>query len=112
MNSYLCDNDSLVKNILVGLRDLVDFFPASLATIISYFSSEITRGIWKPVEMNGIDWPSPVANLISIEAEIKDILASAGVHVPSCYAGIFFYPIFASSSYFNVSFLLVYLLFY
>ncbi|CAA6654567.1 unnamed protein product [Spirodela intermedia] len=75
------------RELTTGLRDLVDFFPASLATIISYFSSEITRGIWKPVEMNGIDWPSPVANLISIEAEIKDVLASAGVHVPTCYAG-------------------------
>ncbi|MQM19972.1 hypothetical protein Taro_052985 [Colocasia esculenta] len=71
---------------LLGLRDLVDFLPASLATIISYFSAEITRGIWKPVPMNGTEWPSPAVNLLSIEAEIKDILASAGVHVPTCYA--------------------------
>lgn len=69
----------------VGLRDLVDFLPASLATIISYFSAEITRGIWKPVPMNGIDWPSPSPTLLSTESEIKEILASAGVHIKSCY---------------------------
>ncbi|KAG1371452.1 mediator of RNA polymerase II transcription subunit 33A [Cocos nucifera] len=68
-----------------GLRDLVDFLPASLATIISYFSAEITRGIWKPVPMNGTDWPSPGATLLSVESEIKEILASAGVHIASCY---------------------------
>lgn len=68
-----------------GLRDLVDFLPASLAAIVSYFSAEITRGIWKPVPMNGIEWPSPGASLHSIEAEIKEILASAGVQIPSCY---------------------------
>ena len=68
-----------------GLRDLVDFLPASLAAIVSYFSAEITRGIWKPVPMNGIEWPSPGASLHSIEAEIKEILASAGVQIHSCY---------------------------
>ncbi|KAF6172667.1 hypothetical protein GIB67_041990 [Kingdonia uniflora] len=70
-----------------GLRDLVDFLPASLASIISYLSAEITRGIWKPVTMNGIDWPSPAANLLSIESEINEILAAVGVTVPSCSAG-------------------------
>ncbi|ONM60557.1 Mediator of RNA polymerase II transcription subunit 33A [Zea mays] len=68
-----------------GLRDLVDFLPASLAAIVSYFSAEITRGIWKPVPMNGIEWPSPGASLHSIEAEVKEILASAGVQINSCY---------------------------
>lgn len=29
---------------LSGLRDLVDFLPASIAAIIDYFSSEVTRG--------------------------------------------------------------------
>ncbi|PKA61809.1 Mediator of RNA polymerase II transcription subunit 33A [Apostasia shenzhenica] len=73
------------SHVFTGLRDLVDFFPASLATIISYFLAEITRGIWQPVSMNGIDWPSPAANLLSIESEIKEILASAGVMLPdSC----------------------------
>ena len=42
--------------------------------------------------MNGIDWPSPAANLLSVESEVKEILASVGVHVPSCYACKFFYP--------------------
>uniref|UniRef100_A0A1D1Y8M9 GMP synthase [glutamine-hydrolyzing] n=2 Tax=Anthurium amnicola TaxID=1678845 RepID=A0A1D1Y8M9_9ARAE len=75
------------RDLTTGLRDIVDFLPASLATIVSYFSAEISRGIWKPVQMNGIEWPNPAPNLLSIEAEIKDILASAGVHVPTCYAG-------------------------
>jgi len=33
--------------------------------------------------MNGTDWPSPAANLQNIEAEIKEVLAATGVHVPS-----------------------------
>ena len=33
--------------------------------------------------MNGIDWPSPAANLQNIEAEIKEVLAATGVQVPS-----------------------------
>ncbi|XP_038988885.1 mediator of RNA polymerase II transcription subunit 33A-like isoform X2 [Phoenix dactylifera] len=73
------------RDLTTGLRDLVDFLPASLATIISYFSAEITRGIWKPVQMNGTDWPSPAGNLLSVESEIKEILASAGIHIASCY---------------------------
>lgn len=72
------------RDLTTGLRDLVDFLPASLATIVSYFSAEVTRGIWKPVLMNGKDWPSPAANLLTIESEIKEILAAAGVNVPSC----------------------------
>eukprot|EP00262_Sarcandra_glabra_P009875 TRINITY_DN2462_c0_g2_i1.p1 TRINITY_DN2462_c0_g2~~TRINITY_DN2462_c0_g2_i1.p1 ORF type:complete len:484 (+),score=64.20 TRINITY_DN2462_c0_g2_i1:206-1453(+) len=75
------------RDLTTGLRDLVDFLPASLAVIISYFSAEITRGIWKPVSMNGVDWPSPAANLMSVESEIKEILAVAGVNVPLCSAG-------------------------
>lgn len=72
---------------LAGLRDLVEFLPASLATIISYFSAEVTRGIWKPVPMNGTDWPSPAVILKSVESEIKEILESVGVSVPSCFTG-------------------------
>ncbi|KAL5974895.1 hypothetical protein ACLOJK_031569 [Asimina triloba] len=75
------------RDLTTGLRDLVDFLPASLAAIVSYFSSEISRGIWKPVSMNGTDWPSPAANLLLIESEIKEILASAGVSAPSSYPG-------------------------
>lgn len=67
------------------MRDLVDFFPASLAGIVSYFSAEITRGIWPNVAMNGIDWPNPEKSLHLIEAEVKDILARAGVHIQNCY---------------------------
>ncbi|KAJ6839217.1 uncharacterized protein M6B38_316745 [Iris pallida] len=73
------------RDLTTGLRDLVDFLPASLATIVSYFSAEITRGIWKPVLMNGTDWPSPAANLHSFESEIKEVLKSVGVHYPSSY---------------------------
>ncbi|XP_020108026.1 mediator of RNA polymerase II transcription subunit 33A-like isoform X2 [Ananas comosus] len=73
------------RDLTTGLRDLVDFLPASLAAMVTYFSAEITRGIWKPVAMNGTDWPSPAATLHSVESEIKEILASAGVCVNSCY---------------------------
>lgn len=71
-----------------GLRDLVDFLPATMAVIISYFSAEVTRGIWKPVPMNGTDWPSPAANLLSIESEMNEILASAGVTASNFYPGM------------------------
>lgn len=53
-----------------------------MGTIISYFSAEVTRGIWKPASMNGTDWPSP-ANLSTVEQQIKKILAATGVDVPS-----------------------------
>lgn len=75
---------------LAGLRDLVDFLPASIAAIISYFSAEVSRGIWKAVPMNGTDWPSPAPMLPSIESEIKEILTAVGVSVPCCSAGMFF----------------------
>ncbi|KAI9152792.1 hypothetical protein LWI28_001261 [Acer negundo] len=70
------------RDLTTGLRDLVDFLPASLAAIISYFAAEVTRGIWKPVPMNGTDWPSPSPILPSVESEMKEILAGAGVNVP------------------------------
>ncbi|GFY82543.1 REF4-related 1 [Actinidia rufa] len=76
------------RDLTTGLRDLVDFLPASLAAIISYFSAEITRGIWKQVSMNGIEWPSPAANLTSVESEMREILAAAGVNVPSFLTGV------------------------
>ncbi|KAK3016179.1 hypothetical protein RJ639_007019 [Escallonia herrerae] len=71
------------RELCTGLKDLVDFLPASLATIISYFSAEVTRGVWKPVFMNGTDWPSPATNLPNVEEQIKKILAATGVDVPS-----------------------------
>jgi hypothetical protein len=37
--------------------------------------------------MNGTDWSSPAANLQNIEAEIKEVLAATGVHVPSLMVG-------------------------
>ncbi|KAF6171643.1 hypothetical protein GIB67_042158 [Kingdonia uniflora] len=75
------------RELATGLKDLADFLPASLATIVSYFSAEVTRGIWKPVFMNGTDWPSPAANLSTTEEQIKRILAGTGVDVPSLVAG-------------------------
>jgi hypothetical protein len=33
--------------------------------------------------MNGQDWPSPAANLLSIQGEVKDILAAVGVDMPN-----------------------------
>lgn len=76
-------------NFISGLKDLADYLPATLATIVSYFSAEVTRGIWKPAYMNGTDWPSPAANLSSVEQQIKKILATTGVDVPSLAAGSF-----------------------
>lgn len=70
-----------------GLKDLADFLPASLATIVSYFSAEVTRGLWKPAFMNGTDWPSPAANLSMIEQQIKKIVAATGVNVPCLAIG-------------------------
>jgi len=70
--------------LISGLRDLADFLPASLAAIVSYLSAEVTRGIWKPVMLNGMDWPSPAATLPVVESEIKEVLAFAGVHINIC----------------------------
>ncbi|KAE9463899.1 hypothetical protein C3L33_04085, partial [Rhododendron williamsianum] len=75
------------RELATGLKDLADFLPASMATIVSYFSAEVTRGIWKPASMNGTDWPSPGANLAIVEQQIKKILAGIGVDVPSLVAG-------------------------
>nr|GMD68260.1 mediator of RNA polymerase II transcription subunit 33A [Ipomoea batatas] len=75
------------RELCTGLKDLADFLPASLATIVSYFSAEVTRAIWKPAFMNGTDWPSPAANLSNVEEQIKKILAATGVDVPSLVAG-------------------------
>lgn len=72
-----------------GLKDLADSLPASLATIASYFSAEVTRGLWKPAFMNGTDWPSPAANLATVEQQIKKILAATGVDVPSLSVGVY-----------------------
>ncbi|CAN6328728.1 unnamed protein product [Urochloa humidicola] len=69
------------RDLITGLRDLADFLPASLAAIVSYFSAEITRGIWKPVMLNGTDWPSPAATLPIVESEINEVLTSAGVNI-------------------------------
>ncbi|XP_038693797.1 mediator of RNA polymerase II transcription subunit 33A-like isoform X2 [Tripterygium wilfordii] len=71
------------RDLTTGLRNLVDFLPASVAAIISYFTAEVTRGVWKPVTMNGIDWPSPANVLPILESDMKEILAAAGVNIPS-----------------------------
>ncbi|KAG9154144.1 hypothetical protein Leryth_000609 [Lithospermum erythrorhizon] len=75
------------RELATGLKDLADFLPASLAAIVSYFSAEVTRGLWKPALMNGSDWPSPAANLSMVEQQIKKILAATGVDVPSLPLG-------------------------
>ncbi|CAK9151038.1 unnamed protein product [Ilex paraguariensis] len=75
------------RELATGLKDLADYLPASLAAIVSYFSAEVTRGVWKPAFMNGTDWPSPAANLSMVEQQIKKILAATGVDVPSLAAG-------------------------
>lgn len=80
--------------LISGLKDIADFLPASLATIVSYFSAEVTRGVWKPAFMNGTDWPSPAANLSLVEQQIKKILAATGVDVPSLSIGLQIYFFF------------------
>ncbi|KAL4351458.1 hypothetical protein GQ457_06G029490 [Hibiscus cannabinus] len=75
------------RDLATGLKDLADFLPATLATIVSYLSAEVTRGIWKPVFMNGTDWPSPSANLFMVEQQIKKIIAATGFDVPSLAIG-------------------------
>ncbi|WVZ62432.1 LOW QUALITY PROTEIN: hypothetical protein U9M48_012186 [Paspalum notatum var. saurae] len=75
------------RELATGLKDLADFLPASLATIVSYFSAEVTRGVWKPASMNGSDWPSPSANLSMVEEHIKKIVAATGVDVPRLVTG-------------------------
>uniref|UniRef100_A0A0E0HCD7 Mediator of RNA polymerase II transcription subunit 33A n=1 Tax=Oryza nivara TaxID=4536 RepID=A0A0E0HCD7_ORYNI len=69
------------RDLITGLRNLADFLPASVAVIVSYFSAEITRGLWKSVMLNGTDWPSPAATLLAVESDIEEALASAGVHI-------------------------------
>lgn len=59
-----------------------------MATIVSYFSAEVSRGVWKPAFMNGMDWPSPATNLTNVEEHIKKILAATGIDIPSLAAGI------------------------
>ncbi|KAM0064649.1 putative mediator of RNA polymerase II transcription subunit 33A/B [Helianthus debilis subsp. tardiflorus] len=75
------------RELTTGLKDLADFLPASMVTIVSYLSAETTRGLWKPASMNGTDWPSPAANLSMVEKNINKILAETGVDVPSLFAG-------------------------
>ncbi|VVA98558.1 unnamed protein product [Arabis nemorensis] len=75
------------RELATGLKDLADFLPGSLATIVSYFSSEVSRGVWKPAFMNGVDWPSPATNLSNVEEYIKKILATTGVDIPSLAPG-------------------------
>ncbi|KAL5792983.1 hypothetical protein ACOSP7_001577 [Xanthoceras sorbifolium] len=75
------------RELATGLKELADFLPASLATIVSYFAAEVTRGVWKPASMNGTDWPSPAANLSTVEQQVKKIIAATGVDVPSLPIG-------------------------
>ncbi|KAF5452447.1 hypothetical protein F2P56_027443 [Juglans regia] len=71
------------RELATGLRILCDCLPASLASITSYLSAEVTRGVWKSVSMNGTDWPSPDANLSNFVEGMKKIVAFAGLDVPS-----------------------------
>ncbi|XP_023738401.1 mediator of RNA polymerase II transcription subunit 33A [Lactuca sativa] len=75
------------RELTTGLKDLADFLPASMATIVSYLSAETTRGLWKPAAMNGTDWPSPATSLAMVEKNMNKILSATGVDVPSLSAG-------------------------
>ncbi|KAL3647904.1 hypothetical protein CASFOL_008872 [Castilleja foliolosa] len=70
------------RELTTGLKDLADFLPAALASIVSYLSAEVSRGLWKPAYMNGTEWPSPAANITIIEEQIEKVLVSTGVNVP------------------------------
>lgn len=74
----------------------MEFFPASIATIIRYLEAEISRGTWKSVSMNGIDWPSPAEALNSFVSGVKEVLEHVGVHIESWHPG----KQFVSSSHF------------
>ncbi|KAL4558798.1 hypothetical protein LXL04_037000 [Taraxacum kok-saghyz] len=76
------------RELTTGLKDLADFLPASMATIVSYLSAETTRGLWKPASMNGTDWPSPASSLSMVEKNMNKILSATGVNVPSLSAGV------------------------
>ena len=89
--------------LISGLKDLADFLPASLASIVSYFSAEVTRGVWKPAFMNGMDWPSPAANLLNVEEEIKKIVAATGVDVPSLAPGFLLLTLVSSKCFFKIA---------
>ncbi|KAL3647907.1 hypothetical protein CASFOL_008875 [Castilleja foliolosa] len=69
------------RELTIGLKDLADFLPPSLVTIFSYYSAEVSRGLWKPAVMNGIDWPSPDGYLSMFEEKVKQMLAASGVNV-------------------------------
>ena len=67
---------------------MADFLPASLGTIVSYLTAEVTRGTWKPASMNGTDWPCPDANLSYVEEKINTIVAASAVDVSSTSSGL------------------------
>ncbi|KAJ1695238.1 hypothetical protein LUZ63_011936 [Rhynchospora breviuscula] len=73
------------RDLTIGLKGLVDFLPVSVAAIISYFMAEITRGTWKSVPLNGIDWPTPAEALNSFHLEVKEVLERVSVHVQNWY---------------------------
>ncbi|KAM7257199.1 hypothetical protein ACFE04_012940 [Oxalis oulophora] len=75
------------RELATGLKVLADFLPATLATIVSYFAAESSRGVWKEASMNGSDWPNPGDNLSTVEKQIKKILDATGVIVPSLTIG-------------------------
>ncbi|KAJ1695237.1 hypothetical protein LUZ63_011935 [Rhynchospora breviuscula] len=73
------------RDLTIGLIDLVDFLPASIADIIRYFKAEITRGAWNCVPLNGIDWPSPAEALDSFRLDVKEVLERVSVHIQNWY---------------------------
>ncbi|KAJ4779046.1 Mediator of RNA polymerase II transcription subunit 33A [Rhynchospora pubera] len=73
------------RDLTIGLKGLVDLLPASVAAIIRYFIVEITRGTWKTVPLNGIDWPTPAEALNFFHLEVKEVLERVSVHVQNWY---------------------------
>lgn len=77
----------IISVVFLGLKDLIDFFSVLLVTIVSYFSDEVRRGVWKLVFMNGIDWLNFVVNLFNVEEYIKKIFVIIGVDIFSFVLG-------------------------
>nr|CAN60712.1 hypothetical protein VITISV_036441 [Vitis vinifera] len=72
------------RDLTTGLRDLVDFLPASLVVIISYFSAEVSRGDSTAM------LPLPMAALVSLtitfklDKRLEYIHAVAGTSLANC----------------------------
>eukprot|EP00850_Spirogloea_muscicola_P002436 SM000009S23565 [mRNA] locus=s9:764498:771082:- [translate_table: standard] len=71
-----------------GLKDLVEFVPASIVPLANFLAAESMRGCWRVAAMNGSEWPTPASNLTAVEAEIQAALTDTGVDTPPHLSGV------------------------